>query len=375
MDVTAMKSSQRPIRVLHLIDSLDLGGAQTALIGWLKYHNRSAFAVELATFHGTDKSLFIERARELKIPVHLLSPRKWLPIYLIRLPILLARKKYAVVHCHLFASNWIGKPLAKLFGVRLVVSHDHCNDRLREESWLARVVDRATNRCADKVIVVAGSIKDFLISREGLPAVKIRVMPNGISESPLVTWRPTANFVIGGAGRLTRQKNFFKFLQIARALKMLDERYSFQIAGSGPLESELRDYAQSLRLDVQWLGALPSLDDFYANIHLFLLTSDFEGLPVVLLESLQRGVPTAATAVDGVMDQLKDNVLLLPLDATPEHCAESIHRFLSDPERISRWIEDGRELIRKKFSAEHEMIEIEELYNDFLRGSEANAVG
>jgi L-malate glycosyltransferase len=368
MDMTPTDSSKRRIKVLHLIDSLDLGGAQTALIDWLKYHNRAEFAVELAAFHGTDKSLFMKRARDLNVPVHALSHRRWFPLYLLQLPILFARKSYAVVHCHLFVSNWIGKPLARLFGVGLVVSHDHCNDQLRSRSWLARSIDQAANRCADQIIAVAGNIKEFLVNREGISAAKIRVIPNGIADvTPVKRSQKRIRRVIGGAGRLTPQKNFFKFLDIAKALKALDEEYSFRIAGSGPLKAELRDYARALNLDVEWLGELPNLDGFYADIDLFLLTSNFEGLPIVLLESLQRGVPAAATSVDGVLEQLASNVLLLPLDAVPADCAASIHQFLSDPEFLGRWVESGKELVEKSFSAAREMADIENMYKDCLR--------
>ena len=64
------------IRVLHLIDSLELGGAQTALLAWLATHDRTRFEVHLAMMHGTRKSLFYERAKELGIPVISLSPRR-----------------------------------------------------------------------------------------------------------------------------------------------------------------------------------------------------------------------------------------------------------------------------------------------------------
>src|SRR6201995_192227 len=120
-----MSGTARRIRVLHLIDSLDLGGAQTAILAWLQVHDRDRFEVCLASMHCSPKSLVYARARELRIPVILLSPRRWLPIYLFRLPLELVIGRYDIVHCHLFASNWLGKPLARLFGVPLVIGQEH----------------------------------------------------------------------------------------------------------------------------------------------------------------------------------------------------------------------------------------------------------
>src|SRR5207249_11056618 len=77
-----MSGKDKRVRVLHLIDSLELGGAQTALLSWLESHDRTQFEVHLAAMHATTESLFFERARGLKIPLILLSPRRWIPSYL-----------------------------------------------------------------------------------------------------------------------------------------------------------------------------------------------------------------------------------------------------------------------------------------------------
>jgi glycosyltransferase involved in cell wall biosynthesis len=358
-----IEALEEPTKVLHLIDSLDLGGAQTVLFNWLQYRDRSRFAVEVATFHASERSLFMGRARGSGVSLHVLSRWRWFPIYLPRLIWLLLRKRYAVVHCHLFASNWIGKPLARLLGVPVIISHDHCNDALRANSWLARVIDRWANSYAGAIIAVAASIKDFLVKSEKIPHSKILVIPNGVAGVPAGKPGVRLRRVIGGAGRLAQQKNFHRFLAIAHALKTLDQRYTFKVAGSGPLETELKRYAASVGLAVDWLGELESLDQFFCDIDLFLLTSDFEGLPMTLLESLQQGVPAAATAVDGVKEQFGDTVLSLSPEASPKASAERIHQLLSDPEGVARRIAQGQELIKQRFSAESQMAQIEALYS------------
>src|ERR1700735_4367771 len=118
--------SDRRIRVLHLIDNLDLGGAQNVLFGMLECFDRSQFEIVLATMHAHRGSIFFGRAQALGVRVVALSPRRWLPWYLASLPWLLIGGRFEVVHCHLYVSNWLGKPLAKLFRAPVVVSHDHC---------------------------------------------------------------------------------------------------------------------------------------------------------------------------------------------------------------------------------------------------------
>ena len=183
------------IRVLHLIDSLELGGAQTALLAWLTSHDRSRFEVHLASMHGTRKSLYYERAEKLGIPVIFLSPRRFVPIYLLRLPLLMLRRRYEVVHCHLFASNWLGKPFARLLGVPVVISHDQCNDSFRTNSTLVTLIDRLTNRCADQIFAVSASVKDYLIAFEKVSSARIRIIPNGLPDR--VQSRRTRGFAQG----------------------------------------------------------------------------------------------------------------------------------------------------------------------------------
>jgi hypothetical protein len=85
--------------------------------------------------HG--RGVFWEEFEKLGMPVHSLSPHKYLPLYLASLARLILERRPQVVHCHLFGSNWIAKPLAALLGVRVRVNHDQCNDALRYERRLA----------------------------------------------------------------------------------------------------------------------------------------------------------------------------------------------------------------------------------------------
>jgi glycosyltransferase involved in cell wall biosynthesis len=361
-----MSRGERRIRVLHLIDSLDLGGAQTALLALLQAHDRSRFEVHLASIHGTPKSLFYERAQDLKIPVILLSPQRWMPLYLFRLPLTLVVGRYDIVHCHLFASNWLGKPLARFFGVPVVVSEDQCNDSFRTESPLVTGIDSFANRFADRIFAVSASIRDYLIKFENVPADKIRVVPNSLPERLALEPRERSGKVIGGAGRLVPQKNFERFLQIARILKEFDSSYQFMIAGSGPLDQLLRRRAGELGIEVKWLDVQPSLDWFFSSIDLFLLTSDFEGLPMTLLEALQCGVPAAAMAVDGIREEFTDEIALLDPASSDLEIGLRIHALLQDRTELSAQIQRGIDLVSRCFSARTQIRKIEHEYLELL---------
>jgi len=359
--------SVRRIRVLHLIDSLELGGAQTALLAWLQSHDREKFEVHVAAMHARKSNLFYERFQRLDLPLIPLSSHRALPIYLLRLPLQILRFRYDIVHCHLFASNWLGKPLARLLGVPVVISHDQCNDAFRSDSALITWIDRFANRCADKVFAVSESVRDFLVSFEQVPSDRIKVIPNGVPDLDWTKDKTDATYAdgkkIGGAGRLVPQKNFQRFIRIAKVLNEIDASYRFTIAGNGPLEAELKTEGAN----IEWRGAEPSLDRFFDDIDFFLMTSDFEGMPMALLEAMQCGIPAGAVAVDGIREEFTvSELLLLDPSADDRELARQIHARIQDERAIAEQVQAAKDLIERRFSARQQIREMEQVYLELL---------
>jgi glycosyltransferase involved in cell wall biosynthesis len=206
-----------------------------------------------------------------------------------------------------------------------------------------------------------------LIAFENLSPARVRIIPNGLPDP--VQSRHTRAFgkVVGGAGRFVPQKNFGRFLRIARALLEIDDSYHFVIAGSGPLEAELRKEAAELKVNVRWFGVEPSLDRFFDKIDLYLLTSDFEGLPLALLEALQHSVPVAAMAVDGIGEEFSDEILLLNPAGDDQELGRYIHSAMQNQAALATQIQRGKEILRRRFSARNQIREIEQVYLDVLR--------
>ncbi|HEV3209061.1 MAG TPA: glycosyltransferase family 4 protein [Chthoniobacterales bacterium] len=358
----------RKIRVLHLIDNLDLGGAQTVLFGLLEYFDRNRFEILLASMHANRKSLFFGRAARLGVRVVPLSPRRWLPFYLVTLPWLLFRGRFDVVHTHLYASNWIGKPLAKLFSVPAVISHDHCYDRFRFDRSLISMLDAWANRFADRILVIANSIREELIETERVGSEKIEIMRNGLPARSFASRPPADRKIVGAAGRLVAWKRFDRFLRVSKHLLELDSEYQFRLAGSGPREQSLRLMAKELGISerVVWCGAVSNMDDFFASIDLFLLSSEFEDLPMVLLEAMYHRVPSAAVSVNASRAELAGDILALDPRDTEAGWARAIHGVFQNPEGCLRLGERGRSLIEQEYMAENCVKRLEKLYSELV---------
>jgi L-malate glycosyltransferase len=365
-----VKKMKQPakIRVLHLIDNLDLGGAQTAIFSFLKDFDRERFEVVLASMHANRKSLFFARAAELDIQVVSFSPRRWLPVYLVTLPFFLGRERFRVVHCHLYVSNWLGKPLAKLVRVPVIISHDHCYERFRFDSWWIAALDAWANSFANRILVIADSIRRELIEVEHVPAEKIEMMRNGLATKIVSPRARLLRKTIGGAGRFVPWKRFDRFLKIAHQLVLLDSTYRFFLAGGGPEEESLRLLAQDLGLaaNVIWMGQLSGLEAFFAQIDLFVLTSEMEDIPMILMESMYHGVPTATIGLNEARASLSGDLLALVPNRSEEEWAKQIDEHFRNPERLWALGTKGRSRIERDFMAEQRIRRIEEIYEEEL---------
>jgi glycosyltransferase involved in cell wall biosynthesis len=297
------------IKVLHVIDSLDLGGAQTALLNLVRFRDRGNFSIIVAPLHG--RGVFAGALEKEGVEVASLSHAKWPPGYLLALPRLLLRERFDVAHFHLFGANWIGKPLAALCGVRVRVNHDQCNDRFRTDRAWRLAVDRATNLLSSHIFAVSASTRDCLCKLEKISPSKITLLPNAVDTE---RFRPATKIersaaraelgldedgtVVAGLGRLHPQKNWPLFLRLAARFP----ETKFVIAGTGPEEKRLRSLAPG---NVRFAG-FRDARTVLAAADIFLLTSDYEGTPMTLLEAMACGVPSVVSSVDGCVEILGD---------------------------------------------------------------------
>lgn len=367
--------SDRPrTRVLHVIDSFDLGGGQTALLNLIRAADRSRFEPEVAAMHG--QGVFMEDFRALNVPVHSLSSRRWLPMYIPKLALLIARRRPQIVHCHLFGSNWIAKPLAALLGVPVRINHDQCNDALRYERRLARWWDTLTNRLSSHVCAVSASTRDFLVKHERLPPSRVSLIYNGVD---LAQFDPPKSkprldrIVVLGVGRLHHQKNFALFLEIAAELVRRGHAVEFRLAGTGPEEGMLRSLAVQLGISerVHFLGHVHDTRQLYACADLLLMTSRFEGMPLTILEAMAMRTPIVAPRLDGIGEILRNEEDALLVEPPERNLfVQSVERLIAEPSLGQRLTDSASAKVRERFSAEAMASRVEAIYERCMAGSD-----
>jgi glycosyltransferase involved in cell wall biosynthesis len=109
-------------------------------------------------------------------------------------------------------------------------------------------------------------------------------------------------------GRLVSQKRFDRFIAMIDKLPSKD-RIDALIVGDGPEKAKLKKMASDLELypgTVRFHESVPNVAPFYQQADIFVLTSDWEGTPNVILEAMASGIPVVATKVGGVPDIIQN---------------------------------------------------------------------
>lgn len=131
------------------------------------------------------------------------------------------------------------------------------------------------------------------------PAEKIKVVYNGIDEKMILPHAPVrqqTRVVLGNAGRLSPEKGHDRLLKVAKELKKDAVPFQLLIAGTGPMEKDLKILTgrYGLKDHVHFEGFVKDFGGFLSSIDIFVLTSYYEGFGYVLIEAMAAGIPVLA---------------------------------------------------------------------------------
>jgi glycosyltransferase involved in cell wall biosynthesis len=213
-----------------------------------------------------------------------------------------------------------------------------------------RLVLRRVLQAAETVICLSTGQAEFLSESYGVDRTRIRVLPNGVTAEFFAEPKreiSSSPLKLLYVGRLTAQKNVLRLID---AMAAVGSPAELVIVGDGQergrVEEAVRRYDLS---NVRLVGAQHDADlrQWYRWADAFVLPSDREGMPLVLLEAMAAALPIVSTDVMGSRELLGDTGLLVRADATD--LAEAIDRLAADPtlrielaERSSRRAQDYR---------------------------------
>jgi glycosyltransferase involved in cell wall biosynthesis len=362
-----------PIRLLLVVDSLEVGGAERQVVDLALALRRKGYEVVVACSIAGDLSAALE---ETDIPVRpllrRLVKRRLSPAYGWRLRrLLLGSERFDLVHAHIYASA-VAAAIATLgTGIPLVITE---HTEASWQTWRARWVSRWVYRRAERIIAVSTPIRRRLIERDGVHPDLITIVPNAVVSAPEARSEepPTSlqeHPLVGVVARLQPEKGVANFLKAAARVAQQFPEAHFVIAGDGPLRQELVALAEALGLEnrVHFLGFRSDASALMGSLDVLVVPSLTEGSPLVTLEAMAAGVPVVASAVGGIPDQVrhdKEGLLVPPGDTGA--MGDAIVALLRDPARARSLGEAGRRRATSEFSHAVMVRRIEDVYRDIL---------
>ncbi|MCK5215202.1 MAG: glycosyltransferase [Candidatus Omnitrophica bacterium] len=366
-----MVEMNNKIKVLHVINSFNLGGAEVNLLNLLKAFPRDCYDLHVgysfggdfeADFRQLDIKLFKYNSKKAKVK----SFQSLINIFMIAQYLL--RNRIKIVHTHNFSAHVWGSVAAKLTGAK-VIEHVHdfryeephyllANGRDPQQFRLVRYFAKLSNR----ILVLTRNNHDFLIRHKMADEAKIRLQLNGIplaqpemvDETQLRGKLGIADGkkIILTAARMSKEKNILMVLQTARGLREKHGDVLFVIAGDGPekepIAQEIKN--QGLEGNVKLIGFYPNVRELLAAATVFMQPTLMELHSITMLESLSMHTPTLVSKGVGCNDDFishgVNGFLLDPHDH--REWVAALDSLLNDPAKFESVAAAGRALVEEK---------------------------
>lgn len=361
--------------VLHLIDTTGAGGAESVflqLVGGLDKARFRSTAVLLGRgwVHDQLVALGVE-------PIIIPSTRSADLPFLRSLVGTIRSRDIDLLQTHLLTTSVYGSVAGRLAGVPTVATFHGLVD---VDAPFVRVKARALEWGASKIVFVSDSLRKAILARTGVAARKAMVIHNGVDTVRFAPRRNTefrlahgiavTDFLVGGVGRLIREKGFDVLIRAAALLRDHPARFRFLIAGAegipgGSVLAELSALRDELGLGdrVVFVGFQPDSAQVFNALDLFALTSRTEGFSLTTIEAMASGLPSVVTRSGGPQEIVTPDVdAVMIASDDPVALANALSGLADSAARLSSLASAARETVLRRFSLESTLREYEELY-------------
>ena len=301
-----MNSTDKPIRVLHVIGSMRQGGAETWLMDILRNSDKSKIQMDFCELKEGNSFFTSEIMKSgssvFKIPV------KNIKIFKRNFINLLKKQNYNIVHSHVWSFSGQILKYASLAKVPVRISHSHNTKGKHKDSiyrkiysyWMRHLIFKYSTACVACGKLAAESLYgQSWEKRQKVCIIYCSINTEQISQAYdsdyqyKMTNIPQNAIVIGHAGKMSNQKNHSFLLDIAKETINRNENVYFFLAGDGELKESL--YEKACKLGINDKIIMPGMRDdipkLLVNIFdAFLFPSLFEGMPLSLVEAATAGL-------------------------------------------------------------------------------------
>lgn len=325
------------MNVLHIINTLDIGGAERLLVDTLPIMKVKGINVRVLLLVASG-SAFEQKLQTEGIDVMSVNLRFGLfdPRLILRLRRLM--RGADVVHTHLFPTQYWAALANSIGGKCVLVTTEHSTSNTRAQHWLTSQLDTCIYGLYDGVICISEAVAHFM--RKRTPHhVEIRCIDNGVvlpsvdalveaKRSEVVEGLTDADFVMLQVARFSDQKNQDC---VIRSLKLLPDNVHAVFAGYGVRLDACKQLAESLGVSTRthFLGMRSDIARLWSIADIGVMSSHWEGFGLAAVEGMAYAKPVIASDVPGLADVVKFDRLLFAPD-NEQALANSVMRLYAD---------------------------------------------
>ena len=367
------------MRILLLSTSMGMGGADKLLLTAAQTLRDSGHQVLIVSLTPLGPMGF--EGRSLGLAVESLEMRRGVPDPrgLMRLVRLVRQWKPDVLHSHMVHANLMARVLRLLIPIPVVVSTIH---NIYEGGRLLMTGYKLTNNLVDHMTIVSTAAADRFVTEGIVPRRLLRVVPNGVdieqfqqvSDGTRDALRRSLglvdDFLWLAVGRFEIAKDYPNMLRAFAQVREAERRAVLLLVGRGTLQAEAERLVAEFGLgeSVRFLGVRQDVPELMRAADAFVMSSAWEGMPMVLLEASAAGLPIVATKVGGnhevVLDE-ETGFLVPPRDS--DALARAMLRMMRLPPADRRSMgERGYDNVRVHHRLSRVAEDWEALYREIL---------
>lgn len=332
----------RPERVLHILHSMNRGGAENALMNYYRCIDKDKvqFDFLLTDSHKCDfeDEILSLGGRIYRVPLlSLQNPFKYINSVN---KFFKNHPEYRIAHSHTSSKSVFPLAIAKFRGVPVRISHSHSS---KSETGLKGIIrnllmpllkstaniylscgEQASDWLYGKKFSKSGKVK---IIRNVINADRFRYNPSKRESIRSILGIEAETFVIGHVARFCDVKNHKFSVDILKELLAKVPDSLLLLVGDGPLRDEIAAHAKSLAVEskIRMVGVVPNVYDYEQAMDAFILPSFYEGLPLSIIEAQVSGLPCFTTkGTVSTECSVTDLVKYLPLEAGAKRWADEI---------------------------------------------------
>lgn len=322
------------IRILQVVTHMNRGGLETMLMNYYRHIDREQVQFDFLTHRSYDGD-YGEEIKSLGGKIYhlpMLNPfssgyKKALRNFLNE------HKEYKIIHVHQDCLSSVILKEAKKCGVPIRVAHSHCSSQDKDLKYPVKLFYKQfIAKYATKLFACGNDAGNwmfggapFTVLNNAIDA-KSYIFDNNKHDEQRLKWGIQSNeILVGHVGRFSPPKNHVFLLDIFNEVQK-NVPAKLILVGDGELRPEIEDKIKSLRLEdkVILTGVRSDVADLLQMMDVFVFPSNYEGLPVTMVEAQASGLPCLISDKVPIECKKTDLVQQLPLNMSAVKWADEV---------------------------------------------------